>query len=249
MSAWVGIGRSETGLVRPTNQDAFSSLAPLGLWAVADGMGGHVGGAIAAQTAVASVTTQADLSAKLLHDGRCTPAAFLTDLFVQAHKAILGRAREEPALKGMGTTLVLLLIPPTHNMTAYVAHLGDSRAYRFQSGTLTPLTRDHTLIERYIATGLLTEQAARTHPDRHILTHALGMSAPVHPTVTPYPLQQDDLLLLCTDGLTKMLQDEDIRKICAQAKGSPAKTCDRLIDESLQRGGEDNVTVTVIAQA
>jgi protein phosphatase len=247
MSAWVGIGRSEIGLVRASNQDAFATIDRLGLWAVADGMGGHAGGEIAAQTAIASVKAQAELSADPLHHGQGAPDEFMTNLIAQAHEAILGRAKLEPALKGMGTTLVLLLILSTPTPTAHIAHLGDSRAYRFRSGTLTPLTRDHTLIERYLERGILTQASARTHPDRHVLTRALGMSTPVKPSVASYPLQHDDLLLLCSDGLTKMLEDDDIRDIFTKAKGDPIRTCDRLIDKSLERGGEDNVTVVVVA--
>lgn len=247
MSVWIGIGRSEVGLVRTANQDAFAAIDRLGLWAVADGMGGHVGGAVAAQTAIASVKAQAELSADLLHRGHGSPTEFLTNLVAQAHDAILGRALLEPTLKGMGTTLVLLSILPSQHSTAHVAHLGDSRAYRFRSGTLTPLTRDHTLIEKYLEHGILTEKSARTHPERHILTRALGMSSPAKPTVTSYPLQQEDLLLLCSDGLTKMLEDDDIRDIFTKAKDDPIQTCDRLIAKSLERGGEDNVTVVVIA--
>jgi protein phosphatase len=247
MSAWVGIGRSEIGLVRTSNQDAFATIDRLGLWAVADGMGGHAGGEIAAQTAIASVKAQAELSADPLHHGQGAPDEFMANLIAQAHEAILGRAKLEPALKGMGTTLVLLSILSTPTPTAHIAHLGDSRAYRFRSGTLTPLTRDHTLIERYLKRGILTQASARTHPDRHVLTRALGMSTPVKPSVASYPLQHDDLLLLCSDGLTKMLEDDDIRDIFTKAKGDPIRTCDRLIDASLERGGEDNVTVVVVA--
>ena len=249
MSAWVGIGRSEIGLARASNQDEFAIIDRLGLWAVADGMGGHVGGEIAAQTAIASVKAQAELSAELLHldHGHGAPTEFLTNLIAQAHDAILGRAKLDPKLKGMGTTIVLLLILSLPTPTAHVAHLGDSRAYRFRSGTLTPLTRDHTLIEKYLARGILTKESARTHPERHVLTRALGMSSPVKPVVTSYPLQPEDLLLLCSDGLTKMLEDDDIRNIFSKAKGDPIRTCDRLIAESLERGGEDNVTVVVIA--
>lgn len=247
MSAWVGIGRSETGLVRTSNQDAFAAIDRLGLWAVADGMGGHAGGEIAAQTAIASVKAQAELSADLLSHGHGTPSGFLTTLITQAQDAILGQAKLEPKLKGMGTTIVLLLIFSTPTPTAHVAHLGDSRAYRFRSGTLTPLTRDHTLIEKYIERGILTQESARTHPKRHVLTRALGISSPIRPDITSYPLEQEDLLLLCSDGLTKMLEDDDIRDILTKAKGDPIRACDRLIDESLARGGEDNVTVVVIA--
>lgn len=247
MRAWVGIGRSEIGLVRASNQDAFATIDRLGLWAVADGMGGHIGGEIAAQTAIAAVKAHAELSAELLHHRPNAPTEFLTNLIVQAHNTILERARLEPKLKGMGTTIVLLMILPRQASTTHVAHLGDSRAYRFRSGTLTPLTRDHTLMEKYLARGILTAKSARTHPERHVLTRALGMSSPVKPAVTSYPLQQEDLLLLCSDGLTKMLEDDDIRDIFTKSKGDPILTCDRLIAESLDRGGEDNVTVIVIA--
>jgi len=247
MSTWVGIGRSEIGLVRTMNQDAFATLDPLGLWAVADGMGGHVGGEIAAQTAIASITAQAQLSADTLRQGHTAPPTFLADAIMQAHHAILGRVQLEPKLRGMGTTIVLLYIETMEVLTAHLAHLGDSRAYRFRSGTLTPLTRDHTLIEKYLARGILTPKTARTHPERHVLTQALGMAAPVKPSISSYPLEPNDLLLLCSDGLTKMMEDDDIQNIFTAGKGDPIRTCDRLISESLDRGGTDNVTVVVIA--
>jgi serine/threonine protein phosphatase PrpC len=247
MSAWVGIGRSEVGLVRAMNQDALAAIDRLSLWAVADGMGGHVGGEIAAQTAIASIKAQAELSVEVLRQGPNSPPAFLADAIMQAHGAILGRAQLEPKLKGMGTTIVLLFIHSWEVSTAHIAHLGDSRAYRFRSGTLTPLTRDHTLIEKYLERGILTPKTARTHPERHVLTQALGMPSPVRPSVSSYPLEQEDLLLLCSDGLTKMLEDDDIRDIFIAAKGDPIQTCDNLISESLDRGGADNVTVIVVA--
>ena len=246
MSSWVGIGHSEIGLVRTANQDAFVTIDSLGLWAVADGMGGHVGGDVAAQLAIASIKANAELSSATLRQGHTTPPQFLTELITQAHLAIMGRAQLEPRLKGMGTTLVMLLIHSSDTPEAHVAHLGDSRAYRFRSGTLTPLTRDHTLIEKYLTRGILTEKAARTHPERHVLTRALGMSAPMKPSISSSPLETEDLLLLCSDGLTKMLEDDDIRHIMADAKGDPIRACDNLIDASLEHGGTDNVTVVVI---
>jgi protein phosphatase len=234
MSSWVGIGRSEIGLVRATNQDAFATIDPLGLWAVADGMGGHAGGDVAAQTAIASITAHAEVAADILRQREGAPSAFLADAIAHAHRAILGRAKLEPTLKGMGTTIVLLLIRSLPTFTAHVAHIGDSRAY-------------HTLIEKYLEQGILTPKTARTHPDRHVLTQALGVSSPVKPSISSYPLKQEDLLLLCSDGLTKMLEDDDIRNICLNAHGDPIRICDGLINESLDRGGRDNVTVVVVA--
>src|SRR5262245_32093891 len=247
MSAWVGIGRSDIGLVRSSNQDAFVTADHLGFWAVADGMGGHAGGDIAAHTAVASVTARAELFADSIRNGQCAPQEFLNDLFLQAQAAILERAHLEPRLKHMGTTIVALLIPPDPVPTAHLAHLGDSRAYAFRAGTLTPLTRDHTLIERYLERGILTEDSARTHPERHVLTRALGMPSPVRPSFSTHSLQDDDLLILCSDGLTKMLDNRDIAFMMTKAEGDPIRACDLLIAGALERGGEDNVTVVVIA--
>ena len=248
MSAWIGIGRSEIGLVRATNQDAFASIDSLCLWAVADGMGGHAGGEVAAQTAIASIKSQAELGVEKLRQDQSTPAEFLTGLIVQAHHAIIERAKLEPKLKGMGTTVVLLLMQNEPTPTAHVVHLGDSRAYLFRAGALTPLTRDHTLIEKYLERGILTPGTARTHPERHVLTQALGVSSPLSPSISSHALREDDLLFLCTDGLTKMLEDDDIRTICGQAQGDPIQTCEGLINESLHRGGADNVTVVVITR-
>ena len=246
MSAWVGIGRSDIGLVRAMNQDAFVTMDQLGFWAVADGMGGHAGGEVAAQTAIAAAVARAELFADPLRKGQCTPQDFLRDVMTQAHDAVLGRARLEPRLAQMGTTLVTLLITPDAVPTAHFAHVGDSRGYLFRDGRLTQSTTDHTLIETYIARGVLTPGMAKTHPERHVLTRAIGVSRTAKPDFTTYPLHPADILLLCSDGLTKMLEDTDIAEIMGQAQGDPIRICDRLIDRSLARGGEDNVTVIVV---
>jgi len=247
MSAWVGIGRSDIGLVRAMNQDAFVAMDHLGFWAVADGMGGHAGGEIAAQAAIATAEARAELSANPLHKGECTPQDFLRDVMSQAHSAVLERARLDPRLARMGTTLVALLITAGPTPTAHLAHVGDSRGYLFRDGRLTPSTRDHTLIETYLTRGVLTPAMAKTHPDRHVLTKAIGISHSAKPDLIAVPLQVSDILLLCSDGLTKMLEDGDIAAIMENAQGDPVLICDRLIETSLARGGEDNVTVIVIA--
>jgi protein phosphatase len=247
MNTWIGAGRSEVGLVRALNQDAFAVINEVGVWAVADGMGGHVGGEVAAQTAIATVQAEAAASSRLLRNGQTSPTDVLTDLLSRAHDAILNRARSKSKLKGMGTTIVLLTIVPGPGPIAYIAHAGDSRAYRFRSGTLTLLTKDHTLIEKYLERGILTAESAKTHPERHVLTRALGVGVTVKPTVTAFPLLPEDLVLLCSDGLTKMLEDEDIRTMFAAGELDPAQVCNRLVTAALDRGGEDNVTVVVVA--
>ena len=243
----MGVGRSEIGLVRTVNQDAFTVNDEVGVWAVADGMGGHVGGEVAAQTAIATIRAEAATSSHLLGNGQSSPTDVLTNLISQAHEAILSRARSKSKLKGMGTTIVLLAIVSGPVPVAYLAHVGDSRAYRFRSGTLTPLTKDHTLIEKYLERGILTPETAKTHPERHVLTRALGVGTTVKPTITAFPILPEDLVLLCSDGLTKMLEDEDIRTVFAAGELDPAQVCNRLVAAALDRGGEDNVTVVVVA--
>ena len=247
MSTWIGAGRSEIGHVRTVNQDAFAILDEVGVWAVADGMGGHVGGEVAAQTAIATVQAEAGTASNLLSSGQASPVDVLTDLISRAHDAILNRAQSKSKLKGMGTTIVLLAIVAGPAPIAYLAHVGDSRAYRFRSGTLTPLTKDHTLIEKYLERGILTAETAKTHPERHVLTRALGVGLTVKPTITAYPILPEDLILLCSDGLTKMLEDEEIRTLLAAGELDPTQICHRLITAALDRGGEDNVTVVVVA--
>ncbi|MGB4067045.1 MAG: Stp1/IreP family PP2C-type Ser/Thr phosphatase [Nitrospira sp.] len=248
MSSWVGVGQSEIGLVRTLNQDAFAVLDEVGVWAVADGMGGHVGGEVAAQTAIATIQAEARTTSTLLYkDPASSSVEVLTDLLSRAHDAILNQARSKPKLKGMGTTIVLLAIVSGPAPLAYLAHVGDSRAYRLRSGTLTPLTKDHTLIEKYLERGILTVETAKTHPERHVLTRALGVGSTVKPTVTAFPLLPEDLVLLCSDGLTKMLEDEEIRTVFTAGELDPTQVCNRLVTAALDRGGEDNVTVVVVA--
>lgn len=247
MNGWIGIGRSEVGLVRTVNQDAFTVVDQYGVWAVADGMGGHIGGDIAAQTAIQTIESHAASLSESLCGDQTPPTNVLTELIEQAHKGILNRARSQPKLKGMGTTIVLLAIAPEPTPMAYLAHVGDSRVYRFRSGSLTPLTRDHSLIEKYLERGILTPHTAKTHPERHVLTRALGISESATPTIASFPIQENDMLLLCSDGLTKMLEDDDIQRILSTHDGDPTRLCHHLVNEALDRGGEDNITVVVVA--
>jgi protein phosphatase len=146
----------------------------------------------------------------------------------------------------MGTTVVAMIIAPTPTPVAHIAHLGDSRAYRFHAGTLTQLTRDHTLVAMLLERRLIDDATARAYPDRHVLAKGLGMGCDMKPELTSTPLTHEDLLLLCSDGLTKMLDDADIASILSQVS-NPRRACHDLVEEALTRGGEDNVTVIVCA--
>lgn len=245
MTDWIGIGRTDIGLMRPMNQDRFLAIESLGFWAVADGMGGHAGGDVAAQAAMAAVRAHIE---QVAAPGFDSPQDILRALMTAAHQAVRDRAKRDPALQHMGTTLVALLLTAQPAAVAHVAHLGDSRAYLYRDGTLTLLTRDHTMAEKYLAHGILTKESVKTHPERHVLTKAVGISPTAMPDIASHPLHPDDLLLLCSDGLTKMLEDQDIALVMAQSGGDPIRACNALIENSLARGGIDNVTVVVVAQ-
>jgi PPM family protein phosphatase len=155
--------------------------------------------------------------------------------------------REDPSLEGMGTTIVALAMAPAPLQIAHIAHLGDSRAYLYQAGALKQLTRDHTLVQKFVQRGLIDATAALTHPERHILTKGLGMGIDMKPELTSTPVTPEDVILLCSDGLTKMLDDASIATVLSHAKGDPHRVCHDLIEQALVRGGEDNVTVIALA--
>jgi len=244
---WIGIGRTHIGCVRSSNQDTYGVLNDQGVWFVADGMGGHAGGDIAAQIAVAVAISETKERVALLRDQPDQASTMLADIITRANQAIHDKVRHEPHLKGMGTTIAALAIPPSPTPIAHVAHLGDSRAYLYRDRSLTQLTRDHTLVEQLVKRGLLDVESARTYPERHVLTKALGMGIGVKPELTSCPLRPDDILLLCTDGLNKMLDDPAIAVVLADCYGDSDRASYELITRAVERGGEDNVTVIVCA--
>jgi len=244
---WTGVGRTETGHVRTSNQDAMALLDDCGVWVVADGMSGHPAGDIAAQTAVAVATKRAQERASWLLEHPDAASEFVTDLVTSANQRIHDLMLARPALKGMGTTFVALAMTPAPMPAAHIAHLGDSRAYLYRGGQLTQLTRDHTLVEKLVQRGLINAATALTHPERHILTQGLGMGADMQPELTVMPVIPHDLLVLCSDGLTKMLENTAIASILSHAHDDPHRACHNLIEQALSRGGEDNVTVIVVA--
>jgi len=244
---WTGIGRTETGHVRASNQDAMAILNDCGVWIVADGMGGHPAGDVAAQTAVAVAAKRAQAGAAWFRDHPNTTAEFVAGLVTSANRQIHDLILAKPSLKGMGTTFVALAITPVPMPVAHFAHLGDSRAYLYRTGQLKQLTRDHTLVEKLVQRGLIDAAAALTHPKRHILTKGLGMGVDMKPELTSMPVTPHDLIVLCSDGLTKMLEDAAIAFILSRANGDPYRACHDLIEEALSRGGVDNVTVIAVA--
>jgi serine/threonine protein phosphatase PrpC len=243
---WTGIGRTEKGHVRTSNQDALALLNDCGVWLVADGMSGHPAGDIAAQNAVTAASQRALERAAWLREHPEAAAEFTADLVTSANRRVHGLMLADPSLKGMGTTLVALTMAPASTSVAHIAHLGDSRAYLYRENQLTQLTRDHTLVQSFVQRGLIDAATALVHPERHILTKGLGMGVGLKPELTSIPITPRDIILLCSDGLTKMLEDAAIASILSRANGNPHEACHDLIEEALDRGGEDNVTVIVV---
>ena len=244
---WIGIGRTETGHVRTSNQDALALLNDCGVWIVADGMSSHPAGDLAAHTAVTVATQRAREQTAWLSEHPHAAPEFVSDLATSANRQIHELMHAKPSLQGMGTTFIVLAITPTSMPVAHLAHLGDSRAYLYRTGQLTQLTRDHTLVEKFVQRGLIDAATALLHPERHVLTKGLGMGVDMQPELTSIPVAPLDLLLLCSDGLTKMLDDAAIASILSRANGDTQRACHDLIEQALSRGGIDNVTVIVVA--
>ncbi len=248
--AWLGTGLTDVGRVRRINQDAFSLENDLQLWVLADGMGGHAGGEIASQIAVQIIPDYF----KTQQGGKTSnpfPSARLETILIEAletaNQRILEHASQNPDCKGMGTTIVAVAMTSTADQSqAVIAHTGDSRAYVLRNKELFLWTRDHTLMEERLALNLITSEQVRTHPLRHVLTKALGIDLQAHPTVQTYSLEPTDLLLLCSDGLTKMLTDLEIQTLMLTQTSNIEQIKHTLVETANRLGGEDNTTVVLI---
>lgn len=245
----ISFGATDPGKKRSNNEDAYLLNDALCLYAVADGIGGNEGGEVASRIAV---ETLGEAMPDLLGDKNRTPPSGVVanvDPRVMALRQVIAlsnrklrQAREQdPVLSGMGTTLTALLLRKEY---AYVAQIGDSRAYLLRSGKFTQLTSDHSYVAEQVAAGILTLAQARSSPYRHVITRALGIDDEAQADVTSHPLQQDDRFLLCSDGLTEMVDDAEIGLILA---GSPPRDAVRkLVAAANDRGGVDNITVVAV---
>lgn len=243
-------GLSDVGLTRAHNEDYFEIDPQHRLYVVADGMGGHSHGEVAAQIAVNSIREFIAKSADRdttwpfgMDDGLARHSNLLKMSLRIAHDHVLRAISQDGSLYGMGTTVVGLLLSGS---TAAVAHVGDSRAYRLRAGRLEQLTEDHTWVHEQVVAGFLSQEQARTHPLKNVVTRALGGESDVQVDVRELETAPGDLFLLCSDGLTGMLSDADIRDRLASGR-SLHEICRTLITDSNARGGIDNVTVVLLA--
>ena len=220
---------TDIGQVREGNEDAILIIDPL--YAVADGMGGHRGGEVASNLALQTVE-------QMFAERQGT----LTEQVERANRAVFERSQSDRDVSGMGTTLTAALI---EGGAVRLAHVGDSRAYLFRGGKLQLLTEDHTLVHRMVVEGEITETEAENHPHRSVLTRALGVEGNVRVDETKVEVHDGDRLLLCTDGLTGMLSEDEIMSVLQDVR-DPQEAVDRLVREANRAGGIDNITAVII---
>jgi protein phosphatase len=234
MSVLVGAA-TDVGRVRERNEDGFLSQEPL--FAVADGMGGHRGGSVASKLALEVLSQMGGDS--MSGDGA---AQGLAEMVTQANEAVLERASEQPRLSGMGTTLTAIVVQPGR---LHLAHVGDSRAYLLRDGDLRQLTEDHSLVQRMVKEGKLTPEEAEVHPHRSVLTRALGVEPELEVDKETLDVRPGDRVLLCSDGLTTMVSEEEIEQLLSEHQ-NPQEAAEALVATANEAGGVDNITAVVI---
>lgn len=236
-------GGTDAGLVRKTNQDryAYGALSePLAYAVVCDGMGGQKGGSVAAEEATKHL---ADVLARDLRPdmGEASLKNVMMTAVAGANALVYQMAAENPELAGMGTTLIASVFTPEH---LFVAYVGDSRAYHLSAdGHLSQLTKDHTVVQMLLDLGEISEEEAKIHPKRHYITRAVGVGSTVDADFLEHPLQPEDVVLLCSDGLYQYLEGEPLEQLLREsiAQGS----VDNLIQLAREGGGGDNITAVV----
>ena len=232
-------GKTDTGLIRSANQDAYAIDAAGRFFIVADGMGGHAGGDVASQIATQTMTTYLER----YWNSPKPSEILLEEAFHQANQAILQEQTLHVERGDMGTTAVVVIFRDEQPMCA---HMGDSRLYRLRGAKLEQITVDHTWVARAIRLGEITADQARLHPLRHVLSQCLGRQEVKQIEVQPLAVQPGDRILLCSDGLTEELSDQ-----LSATRLKNIRVCDRaataLIEAAKEHGGRDNITVVIVA--
>lgn len=231
---------TDVGLRRERNEDSFLIDEGLGLYLVADGMGGHRGGEVASALAVQTIR---DVVLKSSKDNRkVMPRQLLTDAYREASHRIYDKAHEGNQLLGMGTTLVCAYFVRD---TLYIANVGDSRAYLFKKPDIWQITEDHSLLNEQIRAGLFSERDIENFTAKNVITRSVGFEREVMCDIIERVLHPGEMVLMCSDGLSGLVTDEKIAEICRTYP--PNEIVSKCIDEAKKNGGDDNVTVMVIA--
>ena len=243
---------TEVGLVRADNEDSLLICSDIGLFVVADGMGGHQAGEVASREALKYLEKQVRLILAQTNKWE----QVMLDAMQKTNEHIYAMANQEIKWRGMGTTVTACLLQDPESKKSglnhsqgsgevLVAHVGDSRAYVIRDDTIIQVTNDHSLVGELVKNGSITEELAHIHPKRNVLTQAIGVFPSVDVDLYKVPLYPGDRLLLCTDGLTNHLQRGEINKIVYSVK-TPDEAVKKLANSALEQGGTDNVSVILI---
>ncbi len=231
---------TDIGMIREVNEDSvFSSNEPIGklpnLFVVADGMGGHNAGDYASQMAVEIVKQT------LKETTETEPEAMIREAIAFANKTLLEKAQQDARLSGMGTTLVVATVI---DKTLYFANVGDSRLYMLNKG-IKQLSKDHSLVQEMVRLGGINREEAKNHPDKNIITRAVGAKEKLEIDFFEYRLKKKDMILMCTDGLSNMVEDDEIFRIVKSARDVVEAT-ENLIEKAKDNGGNDNIGIVMV---
>ena len=235
--------KSDKGKVREINQDYFyisNSLDEIQLYILADGMGGYNGGEIASSLAVQTAKNYIENNFKDIEKDRDSIIQLLGSSMEYANMVVYEKSKENPELQGMGTTLEICLI---YNNKVYIGQVGDSRIYRIRKQSIRKLTQDHSYVQKLVKEGTITNEQAAHHPQKNMLMKALGCNAFVEPDVMVKGFLKDDILIICSDGLTNLVNQDTLYEMASKNIEQATKDLVQLAND---RGGYDNVTVVII---
>lgn len=249
IEAW---GATDVGMKRRLNEDVYLVDDTLEVFLVADGMGGHAAGEVASRLAADEIgrtlarhrEAEGETWPEHWNMARSATANLLVDAILAAHEKVTQAVSRDLNLKGMGTTVVVAAHPPQSSRLV-ICHVGDSRAYRYRRGDFSLLTDDHSWVHEQVAAGFLTEEAARSHPLKNVVTQALGGSTEPKVDILETEIDDGDLYLLCSDGLNSMLTDEEIAAFLAKGE-SLEETAKGLIVAANEHGGNDNISIVLL---
>jgi serine/threonine protein phosphatase PrpC len=237
--------KSDKGMVRELNEDSYKIITDCPgipfIFIIADGMGGHKSGDVASKTAVDFVSSYIRQFPKVFsEEGNIIES--IRDIVKKANTNVFIESNKHESNSGMGTTFIIAVVSDNQ---LYIGHVGDSRVYAIREGYIKRLTTDHSYVEELIQTGSLTREEAENHPDKNIITRALGCSEDIEVDVYTREMLPDDYIIMCTDGLTNKLSEVEIKEI-VEGSADPEQACKELIKKANEKGGEDNITVIII---
>ena len=244
---------TDPGRVRDHNEDCIESRPEIGLYVLADGMGGYNAGEVASGMAT-SLISEGLVQAWNPHavdrlsreEAKALAERLIREQIERANSAIFTTSQNNPECAGMGTTLVMSLF---YDNFIAVAHIGDSRLYRVRGEAMEQVTRDHSLLQEQLDSGLITPEEAKLSQNKNLVTRALGIDPTVEPEIHVHEAQPDDLYLLCSDGLSDMVEDEEIRLTLLTLKSNPSLTVQQLVQAANDNGGRDNISAMLIRVA